>query len=63
MLKSEFFYLLEEAIERVTTKDDGTIKNGLRKEIGYLIKRLCTFVFGKFSVKNQKEIASKWKII
>jgi hypothetical protein len=55
MFKSENFYLLEDAIENITTKDDRDIKYGLKKEIGYLLKRICIFLHGKFSVESQQQ--------
>jgi hypothetical protein len=57
MFNPKSFNILEDAIDQVTIKEDGSVKYGLRKDIGYLLKRVCKFLHGKFLVEqNTKNI-------
>ncbi|KAL4218604.1 hypothetical protein ACF0H5_021194 [Mactra antiquata] len=53
MLKRDHYSILEESIEKITSHDDGSIKPGARKDFGYLIKRLCKYLHGVYSVQKE----------
>lgn len=59
MLKRDNFHYLQTAVENITVDDEGQMKPGFRKDIGYLLKRFAKYLHGVLSVEKKDEMVSE----
>lgn len=57
MLERKNFLFLEEAIQNVTTKEDGTMKPGLKVKIGNLLKTTLKIMKGSYLIQQDDDRA------
>jgi hypothetical protein len=57
LVNREHFDLLSRAIEDMSTKENGSMKHGLRVSLGYLLKKLPKVLKGHYITKKEMEKA------